>query len=181
MTRTLLALGLAIVASDCGGAVARTATVTGTVSGRPVLADNAILRVLTTTTGQTITSWTVDVTTYAQACGCIGGANEQNVSLVLGTVGTTLATGTYSFGGDAGANPQGVSAAAHYYAADPSSPDPAILLDASSGAISVSEVGASTMVGSFDIGFPTGDRLTGTFDASICSVTTPSADAGACK
>ena len=181
MTRTLLALGLAIVAADCGGTVVRTASVTGTVSGRPVLADNAIFRVVTTTTGETITSWTVDVTTYVQACGCVGGANEQNVTLVLGTVGTTLATGTYSFGADAGANPQGASAGAHYYAVDLSLTNPATLVDASSGAISISEIGASAMVGTFDLTFPSGDHLTGTFDASVCSVITPSPDAGACK
>ena len=154
----------------------------GTVSGRSVLANNAIFTTGTTTTnGQTITSWDIDVTTYADACGCVGGADVQVVSLGIGTIGTTIPPGTYSFGPATAANPQGATAGAHYYLAGPSLSPTVELLQASSGSIDISEISASEVVGNFDVSFPSGDQVTGTFTAPLCANTTPSADAAACK
>ena len=177
----LISLALAATCA-CGGKTdtAGSASVTGTVSGRPVLTDNAMTIVLTTTTqAQTITSWTIDITTYAHACGCSGGANVQNVTLVIGALGTTIPTGKYSFGVDAGTNPQGAAASAHYYLADPSLP--ATLVDATSGSVDISLINASIVAGDFDISLSSGDHLTGTFSAPTCAVATPAPDAGACQ
>jgi hypothetical protein len=189
MIRAFMSVGLAAVLSACGGSVAgsnaapaSSASVNGTVSGQPVQAKSAVTTITTTTTnGQTVTSWVVGVTTYADACGCIGGADVQDVGLIIGTLGTSIPTGEYSFGPDAGFNPQGASASAQYYAADPSLTPPSTLLEATSGSITVSEISASLVGGSFDISFPSGDRLTGTFSAPTCAVATAAADAAACQ
>jgi hypothetical protein len=82
--------------------------------------------------------------------------------------GTSVATGTYSFP-DAGN--QGGVAEAQYLVDDPQT----TLLPATRGSVTISQVGASTIAGSFDISFATGDHLSGTFVAPTCRV---AADAG---
>ncbi len=150
------------------------------MAGRPVLSNNAIFTTETTTgNGQTITSWSINVTTYANACGCAGGANVQYVDLIIGTLGTTIPPGTYSFGSASSANPQGATASAHYYVAGPS--PGAQLVPATSGSIDVSEISSSEIAGSFDLSFPGGDHVTGTFTAPLCPIITLSPDAGACS
>lgn len=184
MVRSLLP-ALAVALCACGG-VTRTAgstSVTGTVSGRPVRANNAITTVHTTKTlGHTMTKWSIDITTYAHACGCVEGANVQQVILIIGTVGTTIPTGKYSFGLHGGTNPQGAVVSAHYYLADPSlNPCCSTLVDATSGSVDISQITTSLVAGDFDISLSSGDHLTGTFSAPTCTVTTPAPDAGACQ
>lgn len=169
----------------CGGATAPpasagphgSATVKGTINGQPVPANDAIWTQGTTTTnGVTVTSGTIDITSIANACPCASGPGYSTVLvLTVGVLGAVLPTGTYSFPSSvspSGNNPVGD---AHYVVNNPGT----TLLSATSGSITISQASSSTTVGSFDLVFPMGDHLIGTFSAPTCAGA-EAADAAAC-
>ena len=53
------------------------------------------------------------------------------------------------------------------------------LVSATSGSITISQASSSTTVGSFDVMFPQGDHLTGTFSAPTCAAA-EAGDAAVC-
>jgi hypothetical protein len=188
MARVTL-VGIAAVLGACGGTVAgstgpaeMSVVVNGTISGQSVLAKSARTTVLTTMSqGQTVTSWVIGLSTDAQTCGCIADWSVQDVTLELGTFGTSVPTGEYSFGPAVASNPQDAAASAHYYSADcTQSPCSSGLVEATNGSITVSAIDAAAVTGTFDVSFPSGDRLTGTFTAPTCPVTAATGEAGAC-
>jgi hypothetical protein len=144
------------------------ATVSGTIDGEPVPANDAVG---TANSGATVTSRSVLITSVTNACPCaIGPTGSTILSLTVGTVGTAVSTGTYSFP-DAG-NQDG-TAEAKYLVNDPQT----TLLPATSGSVTISQISASTIVGSFALSFASGDHVTGTFSAPTCATEVP-ADAG---
>lgn len=160
------------MAAACGGAIESTgasqpvgsASVTGTIKGQPVPANDAIVTQLTTSTsGSVATSRTVAITSATHACPCaITQARSTVLVLTVGVQGTDMAPRTYSFpsaGTDTGV------AEAHYLVDDPATS----LLAATSGSITLSQISSSTTVGTFDLTFPTGDRITGRFSAPTCA------------
>jgi hypothetical protein len=153
------------------------ATVMGTINGQPVPANDAMGTQLTTTTnGVTLTSRTISITSIANACPCATAAGYATVLvLTLGVLGAVLPTGAYSF--PSSVNPSGNNPVgdAHYVVNDPGT----TLLSATSGSITISQASSSTTVGSFDLVFPKGDHLTGTFAAPTCAAA-EAADAAAC-
>ena len=153
----------------------------GTINGMAVPANDAIgTQGTTTTNGVTVTSGTIDITSIANACPCASAAGYTTVLvLTVGVLGAVLPTGAYSFpssGNPSGNNPVGD---AHYVVNDPAHAHGTTLLSATSGSITLSQASSSTTVGSFDIVFPTGDHLTGTFSAPTCAAA-EAADAAAC-
>jgi hypothetical protein len=173
----VVVLVVALVA--CGGSVApdtgsppASATVSGTIAGTPIQASNAVtIDEVTTTRGMTVTSRAISVTSNANACSCAPPSHLQSIVLVVGTLGTTIATGTYAL----------PSAEAWYYTQDPSmKPCCSTLVHASSGSITLTQVTPTVTVGSFDLLFPAGDHLTGTFTAPLCPSASQAADAATC-
>lgn len=179
MRSRCVALAAVVAFVACGGSVASntgspaaSATVNGTIAGTPIQASNAVtIDEVTTTHGQTVTSRAISVTSDANACSCAPPSHLQSLVLVVGTLGTSIATGTYSL----------PSAEAWYYTADPSlKPCCSTLVHASSGSVTFTQVTPSVTVGSFDLLFPSGDHLTGEFTAPLCPATSQTADAAAC-
>lgn len=161
---------LVAVCVACGGATTNngssnprgSATVSGTIDGKPVPANDAIARQLTTTTGIMATSRTISITSAANACPCgIAAGYSTALALTVGVAGTTVPTGTYSFpsGGNAGGGGE-----AQYVVDNPGT----TLLVATSGSITLSQVTPSLTVGTFEIAFPNGDHVAGTFSAPTC-------------
>jgi hypothetical protein len=56
----------------------------------------------------------------------------------------------------------------------------ALVACASSGSITLTQVTPTVTVGSFDLLFPAGDHLTGTFTAPLCPSASQAADAATC-
>ena len=172
---------LVVAATACGGMTNSnatpnpkgSATVTGTINGKPVAANDAVGTQLTVTSdgGVTVTSGTIDITSATSACPCAStpGYSTQLV-LTVGVVGTVLPTMTYPLLASGGP-----SGSATYLVNNPGT----TLLSATSGSITISQASSSTTVGSFDVVFPTGDHLTGTFFAPTCAAA-EAADAAAC-
>ncbi len=148
------------------------ATVSGTIDGQPVPANDAVgTEITTSNNGTTVTSRSVLITSVTNACPCaIAQTRSTILSLTVGMLGADVATGTYSFP-DAGT--QGGVAEAQYLVDDAQTN----LSPATSGSITISQIGASTIVGNFDVSFATGDHVTGTFSAPTCATEAP-ADAG---
>jgi hypothetical protein len=140
------------------------ASVTGTIDGKTVPANDAVgTQVTTSNNGATVTSTSVLITSAANACPCATAQTGSTIlTLTVGMPGIAVAIGTYSFP-DAGN--QGGVAEAQYLVDDPQT----TLLPATSGSVTISQVSANTVVGSFDISFTAGDRLTGTFSAPTCN------------
>ena len=126
---------------------------------------------LTTTTNGVTTSRAIGITSIANACPCASGPGYSTVLvLTVGVVGAVLPPQTYPLLASGGP-----SGSATYLVNDPGT----TLLSATSGSITISQANSSTTVGSFDIVFPTGDHLTGTFSAPTCAAA-EAADAAAC-
>jgi hypothetical protein len=161
-----------VMAAACGGTIESpgapqpvgSASVTGTVNGQPVPTNDAIATQLTTSTsGSVATSRSVAITSATNACPCaITKARSTVLLLTVGVQGTDIAPGTYAFpsaGTDTGV------AEAQYLVDDPATS----LLAATSGSITLSQISSSTTVGTFDVSFPTGERITGRFSAPTCA------------
>ncbi|MGD0525884.1 MAG: hypothetical protein ABSE49_12110 [Polyangiaceae bacterium] len=160
------ACALAIAAcssSSKGSGVA--VTVMGTIDGHAVATTDAV-GVLQTLTpdGVTTTYAGVDITNIAGTCAIAmhGGdpANQAVLTVAVGVQGSTVPPGQYTI--------------------SPSNPDVGVQYDtsnascegtfqnATSGTIGITAAGEGVIEGSFDVTFPTGETLTGTFSVPIC-------------
>jgi hypothetical protein len=117
-------------------------------------------------------------TNVADACGVVQGMhNPPNVTTLTlgGLFAGTPATGTY---------PIGVSGAGSYAVATYSSTNGNCVKSygesATSGTVTLTNITATEIDGSFDVTFSSGDHLTGSFSAPVCSVPTSDGGTAAC-
>lgn len=141
-------------------------TVTGTIDGHPVATTSA-LGVLLTQTVDKVTSTSAGVTIMSLPATCdavIGGSDvaDQTILFVAaGVEGSTLPPGQYTI------SPSNPYVGASYGTANASCFETTAQY-ATSGTITISVAGGGIIQGDFDVTFPTGETLTGTFSVPIC-------------
>jgi hypothetical protein len=147
-------------------------TVTGTVGGKPVTPalDGVGLVGAENTGGETTESYASAVlTNLPNTCAILSaGGNPANATALTLTVvdaNAPIAPGTYTI--DGGFSHQGVQVEAQYVVQDATCTS-TTTESAESGTITFSSVGGSILAGSFDVAFPSGDHLQGTFASPLC-------------
>jgi hypothetical protein len=165
----------------CGVSKSSSTTINGTVGGAtvPTVSTGAVVGPLVETFGPFTTNGVVVVVSnIAGACtveqAMSNPANQKTLTLIASSP-TPVVAGTYSIL-TANASANHTFGALVYETTDAqcarTSTHPA-----HSGSITLSTVGSTTVEGSFDVVMDTGDKLSGTFVASVCNVSYGS-DAG---
>jgi hypothetical protein len=175
--RMIAGLGVIASAVACGssgsgsGSPSGSASVTGAVGGRSLVAHDAVALVGTTTVqGQSLQQVEVVVTTMSDTCGwlqhptSVGYANSAALVLgVLAPAANTAVTATaYTV---APGGPTGAIFTSSNADCDASA---SMLALAQSGTINLTTVGGQSTTGNFDLTFPNGDHLSGSFTAPVC-------------
>ena len=93
-------------------------------------------------------------------------SSERLYVRVVGASGA-IAAGTYMLNG-----PGGVGGAVSLLVQDQNC-TPTVQQTATTGSVTLTTVSSSTVAGSFDVTFPTGDHVTGTFSGPVCTFSTP--------
>jgi hypothetical protein len=184
-TRSALLTALLMLACTtvaCSGSVASgnigSSSVNGTVAGQPAAEPTDEIGLTGTQTMNGISAsyaGAVVTTNVKGACGLIqqngNPASATALSVVVVTTGTSVAAGTYNISATGTTNPNGtvMQASARYYSSDANCA-PVINEAASMGTITINGAGPSVVSGSFDVTFPGGDHLTGSFSSPVCSV-----------
>jgi hypothetical protein len=186
MSERSIAAVLLLSLAACGGGGAAPAAanqVNGTVAGQAIAAKDAIARPLTVK-GDAFsgTSLSIDVTDWADACGkerrdagtALGRALWMNLVATdaSGTASAASAPGTYRVVAT-GTPPRGALLADVFYEGNDAACFPTTEFRASSGAVQITAVSASRVVGTFDVVLENGDHVTGTFDAASCDAFDP--------
>jgi hypothetical protein len=170
-----LALAGAGVMAACGGSTSTlgsgggSSSVTGTAGGTALATVDQVGLVGTEVSdGQNVAYAGVALTNVAGTCGVLqrhgDPPNAQVLTLVVGTTGTTVTPGTYTVGSTSS------STASVQYDAQDANCVQTTDETASGGTVTLAVVSGSQVEGNFDVTFPGGDHLTGTFTAPVCSV-----------
>jgi hypothetical protein len=133
----------------------------------------------------------VFATSESPACGWFDGTNVSRANLTTfslvvantasgSTAPPSVAAATYSVGFNT--NPQGVqtSVQASVTITDATCMDPTGPTFANGGSITFSSIASPMLAGTFDVTFPSGDELKGSFNAPVCTDIALGAEAGAC-
>ncbi len=146
------------------------ASATGTIGGRSV-PDASALAILQSQPGNACAA--ILLSSDGSACGDLlarhvpGGTS--NLSYLFCEVGNAVTPGTYPLGPH--------SQAQSGFVVQDSQCHDVVNVSASSGSVTLTSADASSLVGTFDLTFPGGDHVTGSFTAPVCPVST-TADAG---
>jgi hypothetical protein len=191
--RGIGALGIAAFVAGCGGSggsPTQASSATGSVAGHSFQALGSFSSLVTGPGGAGVS---VAIANRADPCSLTKMGNARNVDFanVAGVSMTVsdfsasakaIGPGTYQVNGtlDTLIPGQGKTVAAQFSVADAHCQE--TMADATGGTITLSVVKASEVVGSFDLEFPGGDRLSGTFTAPSCDLSSvfgsTSVDAG---
>jgi hypothetical protein len=166
-------------------------SVNGTFSGNSLAAQDAIAQIQTQMiTGAPIASADVEIANVGSLCALAQRrANSPSVGslhLGVGGPGTQIAPGSYALGGSGN---DGTFGSAFFWLEDAHC-NAALNEVGMSGTITISAASASSLSGSFDIVFyrtsatgavgGSGDHVTGSFDAAVCSVAPADGGTRAC-
>jgi hypothetical protein len=179
------AWGTACVVIACGGhqsapGTTGSASVTGGVSGNAIPTSDTIGLVGTTrdngTTQPMAGALLANVAGLCQALqdGDTPGSSQVLSIRVIGASGA-VGPGTYPLNATGG-----VGGAASFLVRDQNC-TPTLQSAATQGAVTLTTVTSDTVAGSFDVTFPTGDHVTGTFSGPVCSGGAAGAMTGTCR
>jgi hypothetical protein len=169
-------LAAALAACSSSGAKSGPSiTVNGTYGGQPIPTTDAMAVLRTdTVNGVTSASAGIDVTNYPAACAVAqrGGNPASSTTLDIGVAasGSTVPPGTYLVRGTPTQN-----AIVLYLVTDATCAETtaAIAID---GHVHITAASGGTVAGDFDVTFATGEHLTGSFSAPVCSGLDPNAN-----
>jgi hypothetical protein len=156
------------VLAGCGGATAApgpTASVNGSVGGQSFNVVDEIGQVWTThvASGSSVSSAGVVLSSVAGTCTIAerhgNPPNVTTLGIAVEQDGSSVGSGTYAVG-------QGVAASYEVIDAECKG---ARLEQATAGTVTLTTSTSEWVVGSFDLMFDSGDHLTGTFSAPVCS------------
>jgi hypothetical protein len=169
------ALAAGALAMACGGKTSGTAggatvSIEGSIDGETVAATDAVgLYSVASEYGDTRVATGVLVSNLSGVCAVLqhhldpAGASSLVVSVVA--TGNTIATGTYPV--SATADPS----ASVFYGVQDADCGQSTSVQASGGTVTLATIDSTTIAGSFDVRFASGDHLTGTFSAPVCDFT----------
>jgi len=168
----LFVSGAALVAcsgatTTLGGGGGGGATVTGTFGGTPFgVVDQIGYSGTQVINGTNVAYVGVVITNVAGTCALLhrqgNPPSAQSLSIAAGAAGTTIGSGTYVIAA------QGTQTATAIYAQTDATCMGKVDSQASSGTVTITAITSGSVVGSFDLDFPTGDHLSGTFSAPTC-------------
>jgi hypothetical protein len=193
INKKILAVALVAICAACGGGNGSSggngsATVSGTIGGQSMTAQDAISAVLGAGTPQSLAF--IFITNSANQCSRITAhqavRNGQALGLEIGTQsGTTITApgpGTYPISTVAGTG--GVSgplAVAAYVATDATcTPTTTVPLEGASGNVVLTSVSDSGYVGTFDVTFSNNEHVTGSFNTATCTALAALSPATSC-
>src|ERR1019366_3597056 len=156
------------------------ASVTGTVSGNSIPTSDTIgVRGTTTDNGPLQPVAGALLTNVGNVCGILQNDGNPASSQVLDVrvVGASgdVTTGTYMLNG-----PGGIGGAVSLLLQDQSC-NPTLHSTATQGSGTLTPASSVTVAGSFDVTFPTGDHVTGTFSGPVCTFNTLDAATPTCQ
>ncbi len=168
---SLVAL-MACGSSSAGGGGSSSTTVTGTIGGSSIATTDAIgiqgtLDVSNGNAMGTVYEAVVLITNQSDACKVVQSsgnpADSTALTLVVGSATGAVGPGTYAIGS------LGSGAAAVSYSAQDATCAVTANAAAQSGSITITTATATTLVGTFEATFPSGDKVSGSFDAPVCN------------
>jgi hypothetical protein len=158
------------VGAACGGSVSTNGAVDGAVHGAPVtVTDSMAITGLQTYGGATAQFVGAFLTNMSGICGILERkGNPPDIKIIGVSVATTAASippGTYRMGYENGFGTQVA------YTSDDSTCRTTVNETATTGTVTIKQVTSTTVDGSFDATFSSGDHLSGDFSAPVCPVT----------
>jgi hypothetical protein len=170
--------------SSSGGGGSTSTTVTGTIGGSSIATTDTIgiqgkLNVSSGTVMGMVYEAVIAITNQADACKVVTDAvnppNGTALTLVVGSATAAVGPGTYPIG-QLGSGAAGISYAAQNATCVATEND-----DAQSGSITISTATATTLAGTFEATFPSGDKVSGSFDAPVCNASLSALTMGGSK
>ena len=164
---------LGFAAAACGGSTSSTtggsSEVSGTAGGAPALATDSIALFGTQSVGAVPVAYAGAILTNLNGtCGVLqrkgNPASATAITVLVATRNPSVALGTYPIGNIAGTN------AEVGYSAESATCMTTVNEKATGGTITITHADGTTVSGSFDATFPSGDHLTGNFSSAVCAV-----------
>jgi|SRR5580658_2348588 hypothetical protein len=161
----------------CGSTTSPSSTnlgrVTGTVGGASFVTTDAVSELIPGSSSAIGALVSVALTDFSGACADLGtGAPPASGAVIVLTVLQGASGQTYSIGGQVASVAYGAqySSQCHTFTSGNSTTSShfAVLQVAASGSVTLGTVDSTTVTGSFDATFPSGDHITGTFTAPNC-------------
>lgn len=161
--------------STAGGS--GSASVTGTVSGHAIPTNNAVgIDGTTTINGPVQPTAGARIADVGNVCTALQTNSVAASSKVLDV--SVVANSGAVMPGDYKLNGAGGIGGAVTFTVQDQNCNPTLQSSATVGSVTLTTVSTSTVAGSFDVTFPTGDHVTGTFSAPVCAFSS-GADAAA--
>jgi hypothetical protein len=148
-------------------------TVSGTISGALFVTTDAVSVLVPASSSAIGALVSVALTDFSGACADLGtGAPPASGAVVVLTVFQGASGHTYAIGGQVASVAYGAeySSQCHTFTSGNSTSTShfAVFQSAASGSVTLNTVSSTTVEGSFDATFPSGDHITGTFTAPNC-------------
>jgi hypothetical protein len=172
---------LACCGHSAGSPGSGSASVSGSIKGITIPTNNAVgVNGTTTVNGPTQPVAGAHLANVGNICTTLqmnqvpASSDVLDVSVVGATGAAAVAPGTYKLNA-----PGGIGGAVLFTVQDQNCV-PTLQTVATVGSVTLTTVSSSTIAGTFDATFPTGDHVTGSFSAPVCAFNAADAAASAC-